>query len=96
MTVTQTWNTAELVAQDKAHLVHPVSNLHALRQHGPLVLARGDDVWIWDTDGNRYLDSFAGLWNINVGHGRRELVAAAAEQMSEVAFVPNFFGLASP
>ncbi|MDQ3695623.1 MAG: aspartate aminotransferase family protein [Chloroflexota bacterium] len=96
MTVTQTWNTAELVAQDKAHLVHPVSNLHALRQHGPLVLARGDDVWIWDTDGNRYLDSFAGLWNINVGHGRRELVAAAAEQMAEVAFVPNFFGLASP
>ena len=96
MTVTATWNTAALVARDKAHLVHPVSNLHAMREHGPLVLARGEDVWIWDTDGNRYLDSFAGLWNINVGHGRQELVAAAAEQMAEVAFVPNFFGLASP
>jgi 4-aminobutyrate--pyruvate transaminase len=95
-TATRTWNTAELVAMDKAHLVHPVSNLHAMRQDGPLVLARGDDVWVWDTDGNRYLDSFAGLWNINVGHGRQELVNAAAEQMSELAFVPNFFGLASP
>lgn len=96
MTVTQTWNTAELVAKDKAHLVHPVSNLHYMKEHGPLILARGDGVWVWDTDGNRYLDSFAGLWNINIGHGRRELVEAAAEQMSEVAYVPNFFGLASP
>jgi 4-aminobutyrate--pyruvate transaminase len=96
MTVTQTWNTAELVAQDKAHLVHPVSNLRAMREQGPLILARGEGVWVWDTDGKRYLDSFAGLWNINIGHGRRELIEAATEQMSEIAFVPNFFGLASP
>jgi adenosylmethionine-8-amino-7-oxononanoate aminotransferase len=96
MVIAQTWNTAELVAKDKAHLLHPVSNLRSVRENGPLVLARGEGVYLWDTDGNQYIDAFAGLWNVNVGHGRHELAEAAADQIDEVAFVPTFFGLASP
>ena len=96
MAMTQTWNTAELVAQDQAHLLHPVSNLHQVRRDGPLVFTRGEDVFLWDTEGKRYIDGFAGLWNVNVGHGRAELARAAAAQMEELAFVPTFFGLAAP
>ncbi|HEY8447280.1 MAG TPA: aspartate aminotransferase family protein [Thermomicrobiales bacterium] len=96
MATTQTWNTAELVEKAKSHLLHPVSNLKAIREHGPLVMARGEGVYLWDTDGKQYIDGFAGLWNVNVGHGRHELTVAAAEQMDEVAFVPTFFGLAAP
>jgi 4-aminobutyrate--pyruvate transaminase len=96
MTATQTWNTTELVAKDKAHHLHPVSNLKALRANGPLVMAHGEGVYLWDTDGKKYIDGFAGLWNVNVGHGRHELAVAAAEQIDDVAFVPTFFGLASP
>jgi 4-aminobutyrate--pyruvate transaminase len=96
MAVAQTWNTAELVAKDKAHLLHPVSNLKLVREHGPLVLARGEGIYLWDTDGKRYIDGFAGLWNVNVGHGRHELATAASDQIDDVAFVPTFFGLASP
>ena len=94
--MTQTYDTADLVAKDRAHLLHPVSNLRLVRRDGPLVLAHGEDVWVWDTDGKRYLDAFAGLWNVAVGHGRRELAQVAAEQIEEIAFVPTFFGLASP
>jgi adenosylmethionine-8-amino-7-oxononanoate aminotransferase len=96
MAVAQTWNTTELVSLDKAHLLHPVSNLRALRDSGPLVMVRGEDVFLWDSDGKRYIDAFAGLWNVNVGHARAELADAAAAQIREVEFVPNFFGLASP
>jgi 4-aminobutyrate--pyruvate transaminase len=96
MTATQTWNTTELVEKDIAHMLHPVSNLSVLREHGPLVLSRGEGVYLWDTDGNMYIDGFAGLWNVNVGHGRHELAVAAADQIDDVAFVPTFFGLASP
>ena len=96
MTATQTWNTTELVEKDKAHLLHPVSNLKDMRANGPLVLAQGEGVYLWDTDGKRYIDAFAGLWNVNVGHGRKVLADAAAEQIMTVDFVPNFFGLASP
>src|SRR3954451_18315924 len=96
MAVATAWDTSELVAQDKAHFIHPVSNLHALREHGPLVFVRGEDVFLWDSDGKRYIDSFAGLWNVNIGHGRTELAEAANAQMRELAFVPTFFGLGSP
>src|SRR3954469_16302228 len=96
MAMTQTWNTADLVQKDKAYLLHPVSNLHQILETGPLVMARGDGIYLWDTDGKRYIDGFAGLWNVNVGHGRRELGQAMAEQVDDVAFVPTFFGLAAP
>jgi adenosylmethionine-8-amino-7-oxononanoate aminotransferase len=96
MAIAQTWNTAELKAKDKAHLLHPLSNLKQLRETGPLVFTRGEGVYLWDSDGKRYMDTFSGLWNVNVGHGRHELAVAAADQIDEVAFVPTFFGLASP
>ena len=96
MATAQGYDTAELVAKDKAHLVHPISNLKQVREQGPLILERGEGVYLWDTDGARYIDGFAGLWNVNVGHGRRELAEVAADQMNELAFVPTFFGLSSP
>lgn len=96
MAIAQTWNTTELVAKDKAHLLHPVSNLRAVREHGPLIMTRGEGVYLWDSEGKQYIDAFAGLWNVNIGHGRHELAEAAAEQIDEVAFVPTFFGLSSP
>ncbi len=96
MAVAQTWNAAELVERDRAHMLHPVSNLAAVQRDGALVLVRGEGVWVWDAEGNRYVDGFAGLWNVNVGHGRAELAEAAADQMRELAFAPTFFGLATP
>ncbi|MCV4732486.1 aminotransferase class III-fold pyridoxal phosphate-dependent enzyme, partial [Escherichia coli] len=49
-----------------------------------------------DSAGKWYLDGFAGLWNVNVGHGRSELAEVAREQMARLAFQPTFFGLATP
>jgi 4-aminobutyrate--pyruvate transaminase len=94
--VTKTWNTAELKAQGKAHLLNSLSNLKLVRENGPLVIGRGEGVYLWDTDGKQYIDGFAGLWNVNIGHGRVELGQAMLEQVEEVAFVPTFFGLAAP
>ena len=96
MTTTKSWNKADLVKKDKEYLLHPVSNLHQLKETGPLVMTHGEGVYIWDVDGKRYIDAFAGLWNVNVGHGRRELGEAMKEQSDEIAYVPTFFGLASP
>jgi len=96
MTMAKTWNTAELAAKDKKYMLHPVSNLRQLQEYGPLVFTHGEGVYLWDSEGKRYIDSFAGLWNVNVGHGRMELAEAGKEQMAELAFTPTFFGLASP
>jgi putrescine---pyruvate transaminase len=65
-------------------LWHPFANMHAVRGN-ELVIARGDGAYVFDEDGRRYLDGTASLWNVNVGHGRTEIVEAAMAQMRELA-----------
>ena len=52
------------------------------------VIVRGEGAYIWDDQGRRYLDGLAGLFTVQVGHGRRELADAAAAQARELAFFP--------
>ena len=96
MTATQHWDTERLLELDLAHILHPVTNLHRHAKTGPLILTKGEGVHVWDSTGQRYIDGFAGLWNINVGHGRAVLAEAARAQMNQLAFAPNFFGIATP
>ncbi len=49
-----------------------------------LVIERGEDVWVWDDAGKRYLDATASLWYCNVGHGRPEIAAAVAAQFKQL------------
>ncbi len=51
-------------------------------------MVRGEGCYVWDRAGNRYLDGLSGLFTVQVGHGRRELAAAASEQMSTLAYFP--------
>ncbi|MGH8824721.1 MAG: aminotransferase class III-fold pyridoxal phosphate-dependent enzyme, partial [Jiangellaceae bacterium] len=51
-------------------------------------LVRGEGPYIWDSTGRRYLDGLAGLFVVQVGHGRVELAEAAYKQASELAYFP--------
>lgn len=68
---------------EDSRLWHPFADMGAVR-HDELVLERGEDIWVWDRDGRRYLDATASLWYANVGHGRSEIAAAVAAQMSKL------------
>ncbi len=52
------------------------------------VIVRGDGCYIYDDSGKRYIDGLAGLFTVQLGHGRTELAEAAAKQMSELAYFP--------
>jgi adenosylmethionine-8-amino-7-oxononanoate aminotransferase len=69
--------------RDDSRLWHPFADMGAVR-HDELVLERGEDVWVWDRDGRRYLDATASLWYANVGHGRPEIAEAVAVQMAKL------------
>jgi adenosylmethionine-8-amino-7-oxononanoate aminotransferase len=71
-------------------LWHPFSDMGAVERDGEFVVARGDGAYVFDPAGRRYLDATAGLWFTNIGHGRAELGAAAAEQMAKVAAYSTF------
>jgi putrescine---pyruvate transaminase len=61
-----------------------------------LVISRGEGVWLWDEDGNRYLDGSASLWYCNVGHGRTEIADAVARQIKELEAWSIFGDAATP
>src|ERR1700748_2147874 len=73
--------------------------LHFTRMSGGAaeapVIVRGEGAYIWDADGRRYLDGLAGLFAVQVGHGRTELAEAAAKQTAELAYFP-LWGAAHP
>jgi adenosylmethionine-8-amino-7-oxononanoate aminotransferase len=52
------------------------------------VMVRGEGAYVWDATGRRYLDGLAGLFAVQVGHGREELAEAAAKQSRELAYFP--------
>ncbi len=66
-----------------SRLWHPFADMGAVR-HAELVIERGEDVWVWDREGRRYLDATASLWYANVGHGRREIADAIAAQLQSL------------
>jgi len=56
-----------------------------------LVLTRGEGAYVWDEDGNRYLDLLGGIAVNALGHGHPALVAAVSEQLATLGHVSNFF-----
>ncbi len=62
---------------------HPFADMGAVRSH-ELIIERGEDVWVWDDEGRRYLDATASLWYANVGHGRREINDAITAQLGRL------------
>src|SRR5882757_3048320 len=91
-----THTTREWQELDRAHHVHPFNDPKALASKGVRVITRAEGVYVWDSDGNRILDGMAGLWCVNVGYGRRELIDAATRQMETLPYYNTFFQSAVP
>jgi 4-aminobutyrate--pyruvate transaminase len=83
---------SNLATRDVETLVHPYTNLASFRESGPVVLERGQGVYVYDTNGKAYIEGMAGLWCTALGYGNEELVEAAAEQMRKLSFAHLFTG----
>jgi adenosylmethionine-8-amino-7-oxononanoate aminotransferase len=79
-----------LIETDHRYLIHP---LHFAKDHEtPMVLVEGRGEMLIDADGKKYIDGLSSLWNVNIGHGRKELADAAGEQMAKLAFASAYAG----
>lgn len=81
---------------DKSHHLHPFTNHKELHEQGARIITRADGVYIYDADGKKMLDGMSGLWCVNVGYGRQELVDAATQQMQELPYYNSFFQCSHP
>ena len=79
------FDTAELQGMDNSFL-HPWENLQNLGEKKRTVIARGEGIYVFDTDENKLIDGPGGMWCVNIGHGREEIAQAAADQMRKMTY----------
>ncbi len=69
---------------------HPMVAPRVFESREALVVERGEGVHVFDSDGRRYLDAQGGLWCVNVGHGRKEIIDAITAQLQRLAYYNTF------
>src|SRR5699024_8671335 len=81
----------ELKELDKKHFIHPTSNMKELQKKGPsFIFTKGEGIYLEDGKGKKIIDGLSSLWNVNIGHGRKELAEAAYNQMMQLAYTSTF------
>jgi len=85
--------TTDLASLDRQSLFHPFTSVSDLMNEGPTVMTSGQGIRIRDERGREYLDGMAGLWCVNLGYGRREIVDAIAQQSARLSFFHTFNGM---
>jgi ornithine--oxo-acid transaminase len=79
--MTQTSEYIELEERYGAHNYHPLD----------VVLSRGEGVWVWDVDGNQYLDCLSAYSALNQGHVHPRILAALQEQAQKITLTSRAF-----
>jgi len=83
--------TDEILTKDE-HLIQSFADLNGLKQNSArtaIVAAKG--AYVTDSEGNQLIDGIGGLWCVNVGHGRTEIIDAIAEQLRTLDYYSTFY-----
>src|SRR5699024_12064823 len=76
---------------DKKSFMYPPSRIQQEGDAGPrLMIEEVYSIYLKDRNGKTFIDAMSSLWNVNVGHGRKELADAASEQMQKLAYSSAF------
>ena len=79
------FDTEDLQTKDN-QWIHPWEEIAGLGRQKRTVITSGEGIYVTDSDGNRMIDGPAGMWCVNVGHGRREIADAIAEQALRLSY----------
>jgi putrescine aminotransferase len=96
MAVVEKRSRSEWQDLDRDHYLHPFTDHKDLREKKSRIITRADGVYIYDADDNEILDGMSGLWCVNAGYGRDELVEAANRQLRQLPYYNSFFQCAHP
>ncbi len=77
-------------ARDIANHLHGYTDPRKHLELGPLIIERGEGIYVFDREGNRYVEAMAGLWSVAVGFAEKRLINAAQKQMTDLSFYHVF------
>ena len=79
------------------HLVQSWADLNALKQDGArTVIVEAEGAYVTDSEGNQLIDGIGGLWCVNAGHRRREIIEAITTQLNTLDFYSTFYNFTHP
>ncbi|MGA8261126.1 MAG: aspartate aminotransferase family protein [Arenicellales bacterium] len=87
---------SDLKSKDIQYSLHPYTHLAVHEEKGPLTIERGEDIYIWDSEGRRYIEGLAGLWCVSLGFSEKRLVEAARRQLEVLPYTHTFAHRSSP
>ncbi len=76
--------------QDRDHLLHPYTDFSTFKTEGSQVISSASGMHVTDDQGREFLDGIAGLWCVNIGHGRRDMAEAIANQVMQMQYYNPF------
>ncbi|WP_371225617.1 aminotransferase [Roseovarius sp. 2305UL8-3] len=76
--------------KDRAHLLHPYTDFTSFADEGSQVIEKAEGMHVIDTNGKTLLDAIAGLWCVNIGHGRKEMAETIAQQVMDMQYYNPF------
>lgn len=85
-------NRADVKAWNAEYLFHPFADPSAVAKDKPLIIESGKGAVVTDIDGKDYIDGQGGLWNVNAGHGRKEIIGAISAQLNKLQYYSLFGG----
>jgi adenosylmethionine-8-amino-7-oxononanoate aminotransferase len=88
--------TDEILTKD-AHLIQSFADLDGLKQRDArTAIVAAEGAYVTDSEGNRMIDGIGGLWCVNVGHGRKEIIEAVTEQLKTLDYYSTFYNFTHP
>ncbi len=90
-------NNLDEIMEMNSHLIHSFADLHSIKQDGgPTVITGAEGAYVRNSEGEKLLDGIGGLWCVNIGHGRREIIDAITRQLTELDYYSTFYNLTHP
>ena len=90
------YDTADLQKKDRENVLHPWAPLETRRETDSFIVAESENIYVYDSDGEKFIDGIGGMWCVNVGYGRDEIADAVAEQIRRMPYFSPFGALGSP
>ena len=90
------YDNEDLRQKDRDHNIHPWTDFATFKQEGSEVMAEAEGVYVYNAEGERYMDGIGGLWCVNIGYGRDEMAQAMADQVRRIPYYSTFTHLTTP
>ena len=90
------YDTQDIWEKDRDHYIHPWTNFATFEDEGSDIMAESEGIYVYNSEGDKFIDGIGGLWCVNIGYGRDEMAQAMADQARRICYYSTFTHMTTP